>query len=157
MQAEAFEPIERYAASVNDFLDEKRLVFHRALSGPNWPHVALKFLDGTKTQLRALSSGERQIVCMLFAAADSQLGDVVLIDEPELSLHVDWQRKLLQKMNEQLGLRQMIVCTHSPEVGADFLDNMIEVMPTTTSLLSRPGSESDDELPDDLVLDEVEF
>jgi predicted ATP-dependent endonuclease of OLD family len=40
----------------------------------------------------------------------------VLIDEPELSLHIDWQEELLSKMMSQLGNRQIIVCTPSLSV-----------------------------------------
>ncbi len=57
---------------------------------------------------------------------------IVLIDEPEISLHVDWQRKLLQKMSEQLGNRQIIVCTHSPVIGGDYEDQVIIFEPKIT-------------------------
>ena len=57
---------------------------------------------------------------------------IVLIDEPEISLHVDWQRHLLQKMSEQLGERQIIVCTHSPVIGADYEDRVVIFEPTIT-------------------------
>ncbi|MNI92554.1 hypothetical protein D3C73_1503640 [compost metagenome] len=61
---------------------------------------------------------------------------LVLIDEPELSLHIDWQEDLLHKMMSQLGSRQIIVCTHSPSIAADYLDHMIEVSPVYSSNIS---------------------
>ena len=76
-----------------------------------------RFEDGG---LRALSSGERQIVTMLYSASRSPFkSGPLLIDEPELSLHVDWQRIILGEIENQHQGRQIIACTHSPEVGAD--------------------------------------
>lgn len=79
--------------------------------------------------LQSLSSGEQQIVSMLYAASPAltKAGSIVLIDEPEISLHIDWQRILLRKMQQQLGERQIIVCTHSPEIGGDHLEAFQEI------------------------------
>jgi predicted ATP-dependent endonuclease of OLD family len=72
---------------------------------------------------------------MLYAASPAltKAGNIVLIDEPEISLHIDWQRKLLRKMQQQLGERQIIVCTHSPEIGGDHLEAFqeIELIPSS--------------------------
>ena len=57
----------------------------------------------------------------------SLVDGIVLIDEPELSLHVDWQRKILSEMCKQAGGRQVIACTHAPEVAADHLDRFIRL------------------------------
>ena len=70
---------------------------------------------------------------MPYAAAQAHNGNIVLIDEPEISLHIDWQRLLLRKMAEQLDHRQIIVCTHSPEIGADYDDRYQEVSPVLSS------------------------
>ena len=47
-------------------------------------------------------------------------------------MHVDWQRHLLKEMSEQLGDRQVIVCTHSPVIGADYEDRVIIFQPTVS-------------------------
>ena len=68
----------------------------------------------------ALSSGERQIATMLYSASRSSFtSGAFLIDEPELSLHMDWQRIILSEIQHQHPNRQIIACTHSPEVGAE--------------------------------------
>ena len=45
---------------------------------------------------------------------------VLLIDEPEISLHVAWQRTLMEDLNKIIGLKEdslsVIVATHSPQV-----------------------------------------
>ena len=76
-----------------------------------------------------MSSGERQLLTMLYAVNRMSGNSTVLIDEPEISLHIDWQEDLLGKMMEQLGERQIIVCTHSPAIAADFDKHMKEVTP----------------------------
>lgn len=62
-----------------------------------------------------LSSGEKQILIILLAALvqDNQ-PCVMIMDEPEISLHVDWQEDLIsniRKLNENV---QIIIATHSP-------------------------------------------
>ena len=64
---------------------------------------------------------------MLYAATQMKTANAILIDEPEISLNVDWQRHLLKEMASQLHGKQIIVCTHSPVIAADFEDQMMEV------------------------------
>ncbi len=73
----------------------------------------------TKLSLDQLSSGERHIIIqvyeLLFKAQD---GTLVMIDEPELSLHIIWQMNYLKNLEEIIKLRrfQCIVATHSPQI-----------------------------------------
>jgi ABC-type lipoprotein export system ATPase subunit len=128
---ESLAPVSNYIESVGRFLQGKRLAIG-STEGERGDFIAvIVFDDGRKASLQILSSGERQIVSMLYAASHMVASnDVVLIDEPELSLHIDWQRLLLQEMEEQVGKRQIIVSTHSPEIGADYEDKYQEVKPT---------------------------
>lgn len=144
VQEQSFEGIQRYLESVNGFLDNKRLIID--LSVPRYRRgiVGIGFDDQTKTRgLRALSSGERQIATMIYAATHMSEQQVVLIDEPEISLHVDWQRDLLHKMSEQIGKRQIIACTHSPVIGADYEDNQTEIKLKPTRTIKVPREDSD--------------
>ena len=73
----------------------------------------------TKLSLDQLSSGERHIiiqVCELLFVAKS--GTLVMIDEPELSLHMMWQMNYLKNLEEIIKLCgfQCIVATHSPQI-----------------------------------------
>lgn len=67
-----------------------------------------------------LSSGEQHIVLMnydiLFDVDDEAL---VLIDEPELSFHLEWQGQFMANLEELTDTRndlQYIICTHAPEM-----------------------------------------
>ncbi len=133
IQREIFAPLERYRDSVNEFLEGKQLKLEVANIRRSERPVSLEFANGARISLRALSSGERQILSMLYATTYfSQTGNVVLIDEPEISLHIDWQRLLLPKMAQQLGQRQVIVCTHSVEIGADYFHTIQNLNPLPT-------------------------
>ena len=88
---------------------------------------------GNSYGLSALSSGERQILTMLYSASRSRFqSGIFLLDEPELSLHIDWQRIILRELQIQSPERQLIVCTHSPEVGADHLLETQDFEPRST-------------------------
>lgn len=132
-QKDTFQPIELYLNSVNDFLNDKEIIIDSYQSSPE-PSIAIRFKNkAIEHGLKALSSGERQIVTLIYATTKMSTQEVVLIDEPEISLHIDWQRILLEKMLEQIGDRQIIVCTHSPSIGANYLHNMIELKVHYTS------------------------
>lgn len=128
VQDKAFADIDSFIDVVNSFLDRKELSYELA-PDRRMPKVGLKFSDGTWSSIKVMSSGERQLLTMLYAVTRMSGNTAVLIDEPEISLHIDWQEDLLQKMREQLGDRQIIVCTHSPAIAAGFDDFMKEVAP----------------------------
>lgn len=75
--------------------------------------------DGSIVPFDELSSGEQHLLVMAIKLiAEAGEGSVVLIDEPELSLHVGWQVALpgiLALIRRRLGC-QMVVATHSPIV-----------------------------------------
>ena len=60
-----------------------------------------------------LSAGEKQMLSFLCYNAFSD-NTTIFIDEPELSLHVDWQSLLLTTLLEQATNNQYFVATHSP-------------------------------------------
>ena len=64
-----------------------------------------------------LSSGEKQMLVILLTVLVQDCRDSILfMDEPEISLHFDWQRKLVQYIRELNSNVQIILATHSPAV-----------------------------------------
>lgn len=61
-------------------------------------------------------AGDGIISLFVIVAAlyDSPVGDVIVIDEPELSLHPRLQRSLAQLIDEYASQRQIVISTHSP-------------------------------------------
>lgn len=132
--------VDRYLECVNSFLEGKELVVNPQGEETSLPPVDLKFDDGTRSRLVALSSGERQIVTLMYAATQVNSYKVLLVDEPELSLHLTWQRLLLKKMVTLFRYQQIIACTHSPVIRADYPD---------MGLILAPTSDEDEEIPYD--------
>lgn len=58
--------------------------------------------------------GLLSIFTIVDALYDSKEGDIIVIDEPELSLHPSLQRKLCNLINEYSRDRQIVISTHSP-------------------------------------------
>lgn len=75
-----------------------------------------------------LSSGEKQLI-ILFAEALLQRQEpyIFIADEPELSLHVSWQREILPAIKQLNPNAQLIVATHSPEVAGKYSDKLIDM------------------------------
>ena len=76
--------------------------------------------NGSLLSFDQLSSGEQHIILMnidvLFDLEDETL---VLIDEPELSFHLEWQGQFMANLHEMVASRrdlQFIICTHAPEM-----------------------------------------
>ena len=73
---------------------------------------------------RLLSAGEQQMLSFLCYNAFYE-DSVIFIDEPELSLHVDWQRRLFPNLMKQQSSNQFIVATHSPCIYSKYEDKEI--------------------------------
>jgi predicted ATP-binding protein involved in virulence len=89
------------------------------------PHV---LPSGKTTDITALSSGERQIFVLITHLVFTPLmraENVLLIDEPELSLHLKWQKGFVSAIRAANPGIQMILATHSPEIIFDLEDKMI--------------------------------
>ena len=71
-----------------------------------------------------LSAGEKQMLSFLCYNAFSE-STAIFIDEPELSLHVDWQRRLLPTLLEQGTDNQFFIATHSPFIYSKYPDKEI--------------------------------
>ena len=73
-----------------------------------------------------LSAGEKQMLSFLCYNTFSE-NTAIFIDEPELSLHVDWQRRLLPTLLEQETGNQFFVATHSPFIYGKYPDKEIQL------------------------------
>lgn len=76
-----------------------------------------------------LSSGEKQmLVILLTVLVEDRQPYVLFMDEPEVSLHIDWQKQLISIITELNPNVQVILTTHSPAVIMDgWVDNVTEV------------------------------
>ena len=77
-----------------------------------------------------LSSGEQhQLVLMYDLLMKAKERTLVLIDEPEISLHVAWQKAFLDDLVRiaELGNLRFIVATHSPQIIGDWWDRTAQL------------------------------
>lgn len=79
---------------------------------------------GQNVPLSALASGEKQLL-RLFLECLAAGHNSILVDEPEISLHVDWQHNLLSYLENINPKVQVIAATHSPEIMAQIPDSKI--------------------------------
>ncbi len=76
----------------------------------------------------SLSAGEKQLLSFICYNAFYR-DAVIFIDEPELSLHVDWQRTLFEILESQGTSNQFIVATHSPFIYSRYGEHEIVLNP----------------------------
>lgn len=81
----------------------------------------LRFIQyGDPVSPYILSSGEKQILIILLTAlTQDQQPYVLFMDEPEVSLHFDWQKRLIAMVRQLNPNAQIILSTHSPAVIMD--------------------------------------
>ncbi len=131
--------VEQFVAVCNSYLtlssDEKSLTFDartlRVVVQNTWSNDPISLDD--------LSSGEKQIVSLMAHLHLSQRPKLVLIDEPELSLSIDWQRKVLPDIANSPSVVQLLAITHSPFVFENELDKF--AAPLKVSRKERKESE----------------
>jgi predicted ATPase len=86
--------------------------------------------DGTALKLSLLYSGEKQIISLfsyLYLSGEKQ--NLILLDEPELSLSVEWQKHFLPDMRASKRCLFLATVTHSPFI----FDNAIKRICRRTS------------------------
>lgn len=111
---------------INDKLSGKRLDFDER-KGFNVTLTTHR-LAGTEIPLDSLSSGEKHLIVIMYRLLfEAEPGQLVLIDEPEISWHIGWQRQFLDdlvRLSEINHLR-FIVATHSPQVVGHWTARMV--------------------------------
>jgi predicted ATP-dependent endonuclease of OLD family len=117
-----FKPRIQFEEIINGLFSGKSVHFDER----NAPRVHLE--SGEDVNINVLSSGEKQLFILLGEALLQEEKAVVFIsDEPELSLHVNWQNALFENVRRLNGSCQIISATHSPDIVGAFQDRVIQV------------------------------
>lgn len=124
----AIEPIYNiiniFVTKINDFLHDKFIEF-KLTQGFILRNINNEILDSSK-----LSSGEQQLLllfCYVLTARDQP--SIFMIDEPEISLNIKWQRKLLQSLldiTEESNI-QFMLASHSIELISQHNNRVIKM------------------------------
>ena len=110
-----FELINKFIETMNHFLNDTG----KSIEIDNIGALKIKKPNGDKVSIEALSSGERQLIVMfshLIFKNESIPSGIFIIDEPELSLHIDWQKDFIRYATESNPNTQLILATHSPDI-----------------------------------------
>jgi predicted ATP-binding protein involved in virulence len=98
-------------------------------------------INGTTLDVRLLSDGERSVLALILdiskrlAQANPRLDDplvsgeaVILIDEIDLHLHPQWQRKIVGNLERTFPNCQFIATTHSPQIIGEVPHDRIQMI-----------------------------
>jgi len=83
-----------------------------------------------KISIQHLSSGEKQLITFfanLIFKVKSDTSGIFVVDEPELSLHLSWQKIFIEKTLEINKNIQLIFATHAPEIIGKNRDKMFRL------------------------------
>ncbi|MEM5662741.1 AAA family ATPase [Bacillus cereus] len=112
--------IKEFASICTKYLVNKKVQFNEG----NGEISILNLKNNNKIELNKLSSGEKQIVSIL-AQVFLNFNDnfIILFDEPELSLSIEWQEMLLPDIVDSGKCSLLFAVTHSPFIFDNKLDS----------------------------------
>jgi hypothetical protein len=97
--------------------------------------LLFKLGGGLLDNNKKLSSGEKQfLIVMLTVLLQRKKESILIMDEPEISMHIDWQRELLNNLKKLNPNCQIILATHSPGV---VMDGWEQLVTNISSLMTR--------------------
>lgn len=116
--------LELYEKIVNQKLTFKKMM----LSSSNGITVVSD--EGKALSLSDLSSGEQEILVLFYKLIFEAEVNLLLIDEPEISLHIAWQKEIMENLKSVVNLNkniQVIIATHSPQIISHNWDLQIDL------------------------------
>ncbi|WP_312734325.1 AAA family ATPase [Brevundimonas sp.] len=128
-------------------IDAKKLVLNKRTL-----QVQVVSVPGDRRiSLDALSSGEKQMISLFAKLYLYEARKIVLVDEPELSLSIEWQRRILVDVLSSPLCEQLVAITHSPFV----FDNELDAYAGSLRVSSTPKTTQD--ISDDVLFEEDNF
>ena len=115
-----FSQITLFTDILSEFITDKKFSFERG-------DLQIEAHE-EKIHYDSLSSGEKQLL-IIFSETLLQKQDkyIFLTDEPELSLHISWQREIIPAVKKLNPNAQIIAATHSPEVASKYRSSIIDM------------------------------
>ena len=107
---------------INALLQRKKLIINEK------NELIAETQSGKQLALITLSSGEKQLLIILGQSLlqESRV-HIYIADEPELSLHVEWQEKLVNSLKSVNPMSQIIFATHSPDIVGEYENSVIKI------------------------------
>ncbi|TDX86652.1 AAA family ATPase [Epilithonimonas xixisoli] len=110
--------VDNYINLLNKFHSNK----YFSLQGSKKGAIGIFSDNQSRIDYSDLSSGEKQLLILLTETLlQKENNSIFIADEPELSLHIEWQRMIITSIRDLNPNSQIILATHSPEiVGRNF-------------------------------------
>lgn len=121
---ELINKLDLYISIVNSRLTFKRINISREEG------IEVISDDGKKLKLSELSSGEQQEIVLFYELIfETPNKSLLLIDEPEISLHIVWQKIFMEDLQKVVKMKNLnvVVATHSPQIINNYWDNQIDL------------------------------
>ncbi|HCC07688.1 MAG TPA: hypothetical protein DEP72_05985 [Clostridiales bacterium] len=106
--------IKKFTETCNKYLNNKKFYYNQSTLTLE-VYLDDIYQEEVTIKLTQLSSGEKQIVSLfskLYLESDEK--SIIIIDEPELSLSLNWQKMLLPDIMRTNNCKLLITVTHSP-------------------------------------------
>lgn len=124
---ELYAPIDNFWKCLERFMPSKKFNYDKE-KGELFVTLQEGQCDEVPISLSSLSSGEKQVFILLTEALLQRERNYLFIaDEPELSLHIKWQKMIIPEMLKINPNAQIIVATHSPEVASHYPEKIINM------------------------------
>ncbi len=124
------EPLQKNYEKLKLFVDifnKRNEITHKTIK---FTQNGIRVFSGKKQiDLECLSSGEKNDFVMFYRLLfNTSRNGIVLIDEPEISLHIEWQEEYIDRLIDicQMNGLQAIVATHSPNIVNGHLDLFVD-------------------------------
>ena len=116
--------LDLYIGIINSRLTFKKLKISR--------EYGIQIIDEKKKVLKLsdLSSGEQQEIVLFYELIfETPNNSLLLIDEPEISLHIIWQKIFMDDLQKVVKIKNLkvIVATHSPQIINNYWDNQVDL------------------------------
>ncbi len=115
--------INKFITSINYFFkdSDKEIIYKES-------KFIIKISNEEFIDIQDLSSGERQLIYIFIKLINSSKKTIFLMDEPEISLHLEWQEKLISEIMKISPDCQLIIVTHSPAIVMNgWMDSYVDI------------------------------
>ncbi|MBY0232566.1 MAG: ATP-binding protein [Gemmataceae bacterium] len=140
-----YELLKGFTGSIEQFLGGGKQARYQLRQG-----FSIQTRKGEPLDLDLLSSGEKQLLLLLFNTLSARdEATILLIDEPEISLNIKWQRLLVPALLDCIRGSdvQLVFATHSIELLAQHLGNVVKLADRSEAeeALDEPRREIEDD------------
>lgn len=124
------QPLDMFIKIINGFIYSG--VSRKEVDIDDDGNLYIKSPHHKKLNIQQLSSGEKQIVTFfayLIFGLEKSNQSIFIVDEPELSLHLNWQRMFIDSILSVNQNVQLIFATHAPEIIGKHRDKSVKLIP----------------------------